>query len=377
MASPLVSVIMPAYNQAHYLAKAIDSVLAQTFTDFELIVINDGSTDDTATVMAGYGDKIRPIHQQNKGLSGARNSGLAIARGSYMAFLDSDDIWDPVMLATTVTFMQSNPAYDLVATSWIQIDETGHITAPAKSYGAIRPSVEKNFLTTIVAGNFVLPSALLVKRACFEKSGLFDEELKGVEDWDLLIRMAVQGCQLALIDAPLLHYRRHSGCKSRDIHEGEHTTRQVLHKLFDDPDKYPTAQHLKHHAHVYAWLSLANYAAEANRDGDVQRLLAMAREHYLLAPPDDALSLEYMGRLGSLPHSEAFMALIAETAPNTYPLYLWLMARNAVQQKQPGRGLPYLAKLLTTRPGWLVNKFMARLRRDLRRPGQPVASQQG
>src|SRR5512139_2667017 len=109
MAAPTVSVVVPAYNAAWCVRKAVDSVLAQDFRDFELIVVNDGSTDDTLAVLRGYGDAIRVVDQRNGGMSNARNAGIRAARGEFLAFLDSDDWWLPGKLGRQVALLRARP----------------------------------------------------------------------------------------------------------------------------------------------------------------------------------------------------------------------------------------------------------------------------
>jgi len=123
-----ISVIIPAYNHARYLAEAIDSVLAQTYAPLEIIVVDDGSTDGTPAVAASYGDRIRYIRQENAGVGAARNNGIAAARGEYLAFLDSDDIWLPEKLEREIALFDADPQLGFVHCGVEKFDESGQTT---------------------------------------------------------------------------------------------------------------------------------------------------------------------------------------------------------------------------------------------------------
>src|SRR5579864_8740685 len=116
--APQVSVVIPAYNAARFLGDAIQSVLNQTYSNFEVVVVNDGSTDDTESVVRSFGDRLFYVKQANKGVSAARNEGIKRARGQYVAFLDSDDVWLPTKLAEQIPFLEQNPEVGLVYSDW-------------------------------------------------------------------------------------------------------------------------------------------------------------------------------------------------------------------------------------------------------------------
>lgn len=125
VAQPEVSVVIPCYNAEKYLRQAIDSVFAQTYSNLELIVVNDGSTDKSGAILASYGDRIRVIHQQNQGLSAARNVGIASALGEYVAFLDADDYWQPDKLRQQIAVMEANPNLALCHTQFEMVEADG------------------------------------------------------------------------------------------------------------------------------------------------------------------------------------------------------------------------------------------------------------
>jgi glycosyltransferase involved in cell wall biosynthesis len=194
---PLVSIIIPTYNRAWIVRDAIDSVLGQTYADFELIVVDDGSTDRTPQILDAYGDRLRVIHQANQGVSAARNRGIGDSSGPLIALLDSDDIWLPEKLTVQVDFFKRYPAALICQTEEIWI-RNGLRVNPGKRHrkpsGMIfEPSLELCLVS---------PSAVMVRRELLEEVGLFDENLPACEDYDLWLRL---GCRFPvyLIDKPL------------------------------------------------------------------------------------------------------------------------------------------------------------------------------
>lgn len=180
----LVSVIIPTYNRARAMCDAVDSVLAQTFTGFELIVVNDGSTDDTAEALASYGDCIHFINQPNRGVSAARNTGIVASRGELIAFLDSDDAWLPHKLQAQVDFFAANPAV-----MWQQTEEiwirNGKRVNPKKRHQKLQGRIFMESLELCL----ISPSAVMLRRKVLDEFGLFDESLPACEDYDLWLRI--------------------------------------------------------------------------------------------------------------------------------------------------------------------------------------------
>ncbi|HWZ87882.1 MAG TPA: glycosyltransferase family 2 protein, partial [Polyangiaceae bacterium] len=176
---PLVSVVMPAYNVAWCIGRAVDSVLAQDFQARELIVVNDGSTDDTRAVLEGYGGTIHVIDQENRGMSAARNVGIRNAHGTYVAFLDADDWWLPGKLSQQVELMQRRPEIGFCSTTARVEDGDGRLLNLWRC-----PNGSTEILTTLFAENAAIAggcSAVMVRKGLFDRVGLFDENLRGFE----------------------------------------------------------------------------------------------------------------------------------------------------------------------------------------------------
>lgn len=201
-----VSVIIPTYNRAHMVSRAIQSVLNQTYQDFEIIVVDDCSTDNTEEVVKGFNDSricyIR--HEQNRGGSAARNTGIRIARGEYIAFLDSDDEWLPKKLERQICLFSKDPNCGAVYTNLL------HCFYNDRSTKAIqRRQPEGHILKDLLMSNVVAStSSVMVKQQCFDKAGLFDEGLPSCQDWDMWIRIA-KHYTFRNIPEPLVRYLWH------------------------------------------------------------------------------------------------------------------------------------------------------------------------
>lgn len=195
---PLVSVIIPTFNRSHFLKEAIDSVLKQDFKDFELIVVDDGSTDDTEKILRSYANSLIFLSQENKGVSAARNSGIRISSGTFISFLDSDDLWLPQKLSIQVEFFTQNPSALICQTNEIWLRK-GIRVNPRKVHKKYSGEIFEHCLSICR----VSPSAVMMKKNLFCEVGLFDEELPACEDYDLWLRVASH-YPIYLIDKPLI-----------------------------------------------------------------------------------------------------------------------------------------------------------------------------
>lgn len=183
---PSVSVIIPTYNRAQKVVRAISSVLCQTFNDYEIIVIDDGSTDSTKTAMAQFDECITYIvHSSNLGVSAARNTGIRRSSAPFIAFLDSDDYWLPKKLAAHMEFFSTHPYAQACQTDEIWIRK-GHRVNPKKRH--LKPSGD--IFEPSLELCLVSPSAVMLRRSLLEEVGLFDEDLMACEDYDLWLRIS-------------------------------------------------------------------------------------------------------------------------------------------------------------------------------------------
>jgi len=205
---PKVSVIIPTYNCAQYIFHAVDSVLAQSFRDFELVVVDDGSTDNTRELLKLYGSQIKYIYQQNKDMTAARNTGIKNSSGEYIAFLDSDDIWLAHKLERQVALLDQAPEVGLVYCWHYYIDSAGkrcqfYDNVIGRSFESGSRVYEKLIENNVISGGGSTP---VIQRKCLKKSGMFDESIPYSGDWDLWLRISMDYV-IAVIPEPLACYR--------------------------------------------------------------------------------------------------------------------------------------------------------------------------
>jgi glycosyltransferase involved in cell wall biosynthesis len=204
---PEVSVVIPSYNRGAMLIEAVESVLAQSFTDIEIIVIDDGSTDPTEALIQPYLDRITFRRQQNAGVAAARNHGIRLARGAFICFLDSDDQWRPNKLAVQLAVARSRPEYGLIASEIQAFDDRGLVEGRGKaSMYKIRNG---RVLDDLLFSNWIQTSTVMVRRECLEKVGGFDEDVGQFgEDWLLWMRIAAE-YPIYFVPEALVLYRMH------------------------------------------------------------------------------------------------------------------------------------------------------------------------
>lgn len=224
--APLVSVIIPAFNAARFLAEAIDSVLAQDYPALDIIVVDDGSTDATRAIIDGYGERVRAISQPNGGCGAARNAGLRAARGQYVAFLDADDVWWPHKIRHQIDALKESgyrmaysrficwtPAADGAYASRAQM--FGNVDHPDLSDCAL---VTGNTYSHLLLDCIVWTSTVLVEKTLLDAVGPFDESLAMGEDYDLWLRLS-QATDMLGIEQPTALYRQHSQSITRSVRE--------------------------------------------------------------------------------------------------------------------------------------------------------------
>jgi glycosyltransferase involved in cell wall biosynthesis len=216
---PRVSVVLPTYNCSAFLGKAIDSVLAQSYKDYEIIVVDDGSTDHTSSLMAHYEKHTRYFYQNNKGVSAARNLALMHATGEFIAYLDADDIWYPAKLAQQVAFLDAHPDCGLVHTEVSVIDDEDNLIHFSFNRETQRPVPYGYCLTELLQRSHIQTLTVLERARCIAIVGNFDEHLPVVQDYDHWIRVAIEGFSIGYLEEPLGKYRWRRGSLMRNEHK--------------------------------------------------------------------------------------------------------------------------------------------------------------
>ncbi|MGB3693669.1 MAG: glycosyltransferase [Spirulinaceae cyanobacterium] len=225
---PTISVIIPAYNAEKTIQLTINSVLQQTWSDFEILVIDDGSNDSTLDKIATIADKrIKVLSQQNRGVSASRNLGISLAKGEYIAFLDADDLWQPNKLKEQLEALKNNPQA-AVAYSWTDyIDESGSFLHPGE-----HKTLNGNVYQEILVHNFVENgSNPLIKKAALQEVGNFDECLAYGEDWELWTRLAAK-YNFVVLPCTHILYRMGSNSASSNLVKMEKQGLEVIEKMF-------------------------------------------------------------------------------------------------------------------------------------------------
>jgi len=213
--SSSVSVVIPAYNVAPYIAETLNSVFAQTYAEYEVIVVDDGSPDgaDLEQALVPYLERVRYVRQENRGAGAARNRGVLEARGEYIAFLDSDDLWMPEYLEEQVRFLTGN-GYDLAYADALLF---GDSPMAGKTYMQTAPSVGPVTFLSLLRGKCnVITSGVVARRTALVDAGLFNEDLRNAQDFELWTRLAKRGARLGYQRKVLLRYRCREGSLSGD-----------------------------------------------------------------------------------------------------------------------------------------------------------------
>jgi glycosyltransferase involved in cell wall biosynthesis len=247
----------------------VDSALSQTFRDFEVLVIDDGSTDDTEAVIRQYGERVRCIHQRNSGVAAARNRGINESRGRYVAFLDADDTWAADKLQAQVTALRKNPDYLACYTAFTVV------STDLRPLRITRNNHQNKTLEELLLRGNVIGSicTVLCERSLFDAAGGFDTSLSQCADWDMWVRIAGR-TEFLYLDLPLATYRQHDTNMSRDAGLLERDSMRVLEKGFGAPGLDETLIGRRRAALARNYMVLAGTYFHAGCYGDFARCAA-------------------------------------------------------------------------------------------------------
>ncbi len=320
-ASPIiagrVSIVIAAYNCAETIRATLESCLAQTYRNAEIIVVNDGSNDCTAKVLQTFGSKINLVNKSNGGLASARNAGVRLATGEYMAWMDCDDLMAPDRIMLQAGVLSTDPSVALVSSDFSAFVndaadfEASHIHRYYSAVGRLNglsniypksremATVGRHLTVrtghvyhSLLSGNFVHPPTVMVRRSVFDMVGFFDEGLRYNSDFDLILRAARIGC-FAYIDAPLLRYRRSVTQMSHSAANGKIPleTIKILEKVQrDDPDIFHAQQHLFRRRFAELFIDAADLIGPSDRPRALRLLFCGVRQKVLLGAVAHALA---------------------------------------------------------------------------------------
>ena len=263
---PLISVIIPAYNAEASIRRTIESVLRQTHANLEVIVVDDGSSDDTARIVEELADgdnRIRLLRQSNRGVSHARNQGIACSRGQYLAPLDADDLWHHTKLAKQLEcFDKEAEVSGVVYCFFAVIDESDNVTFPRTVYHTPTGHVYPQLAVGNIVGNASSP---LIRRTEVEKVGGYDDEFQdGCEDLDFYLRLA-EVCDFSVVPEFLVGYRRSRESMSMNIPKMEQAITQLTRKMLSRHPKLPRKLLSWRNGNMYRYLSLHAHLAHEHR----------------------------------------------------------------------------------------------------------------
>lgn len=297
MKAPRVSVVIPCYNSAPYVTQAIRSVLAQTYDDYEIILVDDGSTDDLIAALNPVINKIRYVKQNNAGTAAARNRGFHEATGSLIAFLDADDLWLPNKLELQVAELDVHTEVDVLHTSWISYLPDGSLRPFIKA--PLDPMGEAQ---RIILSNCVMTSSVLIRRSSLEGVGGFRESILGPEDLDLWLRLTAAGSVFGTLEEPVTIYRILEESKTRQ-HCSSPEISAVIRSFFDSNTLPPALTDLRDLALGRSELSRARgYLLQGDMEGfkrqiaSASQLLALdsqvVPEVATMILPDDLIDMD-------------------------------------------------------------------------------------
>jgi glycosyltransferase involved in cell wall biosynthesis len=296
-ATPRFSVVIPAYNAAATLPATLESVFAQSYQDYEVIVVDDGSTDSTPSLLASYGERLQVVRKPNEGRpAAARNRGVDAARGTYVAFLDADDLWRPEKLERQLALLDANPRLGLCYTAAALIDQQGaplgEHRCPAEGRGRI--------YDLLSVRNVMVGSSVVARRQAILDAGGFDEALTSIENWDLWIRIA-RDWEVDFVDEPLTVYRKHAGNRSVDPELRRRNIFRILARHHDTGDRSPSARRRRREAYFNAYFLVLGIGYFGRLEMGAARA-AFWRAFWLRPSADVArhLALSLLGRRGFL-----------------------------------------------------------------------------
>lgn len=263
--NPLVSIIIPMYNRAHTISDAVNSVMAQTYDNYEVILVDDGSTDNTKEIITRDFDAVTYIYQENCGPSVARNTGIKHAKGELIAFLDSDDAWLPFKLEKQLQCLAEQPDLGMIGTDYFNCDE--NLGNPIRQAHLKFARTERE---EILIRNLWPTPSLLIRRSCFDAVGLFNEEMRFAEDWDMWIRIA-QSYPVATINEPLVLIRKHRQSLAGSVGNSDYNYELWKKLILSNRQRFPRMSFVAYHKAMSFYFFNRSYDCQVKSDARGER----------------------------------------------------------------------------------------------------------
>ncbi|MBN1912735.1 MAG: glycosyltransferase family 2 protein [Pirellulales bacterium] len=283
-----ISVVIPAYNASRHIHETLDSVLAQTFTDYEIIVIDDGSTDHTPEILKQYGANITVVRQTNRGRAAACNAGVRIARGEWIALVDADDVWLPEKLEQQVVECGN---YAMSYTDSVTFGE--NCEEVVKSL--VTPAYSGYVVGELLLGNFITGSSVVIRKDVFLEEGGFDESYCCVQDWPLWLKICAKH-ELGYLAEPVVRYRIHDEATSANARRTVMTRNRVLREAFGPGGVGEPYRHLRRAAYANSYLVGVHYAGMAGNGG----FATSCALHAVLAQPTRQANWKWLAKALSI-----------------------------------------------------------------------------
>ncbi|MBU0682995.1 MAG: glycosyltransferase [Candidatus Omnitrophota bacterium] len=268
-----VSVIIPAYNKAELTVKTVESVLAQTYKNTEIIVVDDGSTDDTKQKLNSYHDRIKYVYKNNGGACSARNVGIKKAKGDYIALIDCDDIYLPEKIEMSAKFLDKNPDIGFVHTPVYFIDENDNICGRYPRFKKVPSGIVTKKL---LLKNFVCNSTVVARTECFEKVGMFDETIFTPADWDMWLRLS-EFYKAGYINKPMTLYRKSESYIVKHLEQSKRELLIVVEKAFKRNPGLGIKFREKLVSNIHYWQALGYLRAENSEKARNEAIIALKK----------------------------------------------------------------------------------------------------
>ena len=331
---PLVSVIIPNYNHAQYVGDAIRSVLAQTYRQYEIIVVDDGSTDNSREVVAAFDAHVHYLYQENAGLSAARNTGIRASQGSLIGVLDADDMYEPEYLSTLVLALSEDPEADGVYCGYQFVNHKNELLPQIEA----RPVEPAKLYEALLDGDFFVPESIFLRKRVYDEVGLFDESLRACEDWDVWLRVAKR-YKIIHSHRILTRHRILPGSMSTDPLRMLNNRLAVLKKhVGEEPDASGSA--MLHRAYGRAYLgSCVEYLQYRNEDHAFECFQKMAN-----VCPGLLTELDTFYQLGCGDQPKGSMGDLASLNMKRNSLPLLLMMKSLFADARTGKDVRELER---------------------------------